>query len=155
MVRVHMSVTQHNLLQRYDSFLNVRLDKTNRYYILFLLFYKDYFMQKIVNKLMVDGKKQKAICIFVESLMLLKTSIGFQPFFLFKHVAFKLRQIFKINTIVVRSQTIYSPVFLKSNKQVAYGVTNLISCAMKLRKDEHLTMAYALNVVLLNCFFKS
>lgn len=155
MVRVHTSIHRHDLLQRYDSFLNVRSDKTNRYYILFLLFYKDYFMYQIVSKLMKDGNKQRAIRIFRKSLILLKISIGFQPFFIFKHIAFKLRQIFKINTTITRSKTIYLPVFLKANKQVAYGVSNLISRATKLRYDEHVTMPHALNAVWLNSFLRN
>lgn len=155
MVRVHMSVKQYNLLQKYDHFLNVRSDKTNTYYILFLLFYKDYFMCKLINKLMIGGNKQKALRIFLNSLRLLKTSVGFQPFFIFKHIAFKLRQIFKLNTTVVRSKVIYLPIFIPASKQVAYGVSHLIYCALQLKKEERVSTAYALYVVLLNCFFKT
>ena len=76
-----MSAKKYELLCRYDSFLHVRKEKTYRYYILFLFFYKDYFIYKIINKLMKAGHKQIALYIMQDALIQLKYLLGFQPFF--------------------------------------------------------------------------
>jgi ribosomal protein S7 len=155
MARAHMSVKHYNLLRKYDSFLAVRADRLNKYYIMFLLFYKDYFVYKVVNNIMLAGNKQNAFRILRSSLSLLKKSLGFQPFFIFKHIVFKMRQIFKLNTVTVRQKVTYWPVFLHANKQLAYGIRQLVSNAYKLATEEHIEMHAALHIVFLNCFLKA
>lgn len=150
-----MSVKQYNLLIKYDSLLAARVYTSNRYYIFFLMFYKDYFVYKLVSCIMQAGNKRKAWRIFLKAMQLLKKSVGFQPFFLFKHIVFRMRQIFKLNTVTIRNKVTYWPVFLPANKQMAYGISHLVYCADRLRKDEQLSMADALHIVLLNCFIKA
>jgi ribosomal protein S7 len=155
MVRVHMSAKKYELLSRYDRFLNIRKDTTFRYYVLFLFFYKDYFVYKIINKLMTAGHKHKALFVLKCALLRLKEILGFQPFFFFKHITFRMRQLFKVNTRVIRSKVTYYPVVLRAHNQVTYGISHLIKSSRQLCKEERHAMHDALSIILLNSFISS
>jgi ribosomal protein S7 len=151
-IRVHISARKFELLNRYDMFLQVRKEKTNRYYVLFLFFYKDYLVYKVVNKLMRAGHKNKAFLLFRRALSTLKNILGFQPFFFFKHITFSMRQLFKVNTTTVRDSVTYLPAMLSAHNQVTYGIGHLIVCARALAVEDKLAISYGLCIVLLNCF---
>jgi ribosomal protein S7 len=155
MVRVHMSAKKYELLHKYDCLINVRKEKTYRYYVFFLFFSHDYFVYKLVNLIMKAGNKQRAILIVKEALKYLKQVLGFQPFFFFKHIAFRMRQIFKINTRVIRSKITYSPVFLRAHHQVTYGVGHIIKSAHQLCRTENKPMSLSLCIIFLNCFISN
>jgi len=152
MVKTHMSEKKYDLLSRYDVFLNVRTAAANRYYVLFLFFYKDYFTHKVVNKIMRAGHKRTAYAIWRTALYKLKKVLGFQPFFIFKHITFSMRQLFKINTVSVRNKVSYSPMLLEAHTQVSYGIEHLIAFARQLSVTDKITFADCICVVLLNSF---
>jgi ribosomal protein S7 len=153
MIRFPNSNIKYDMLHRYDSFLSSKKYKIDRYYIYFLFFYKDYFLFKLINKLMKKGAKSAAIKVVRKSFFLLKQLLGFQPFFLFKHIAFQMRQLFKIQHTVIRSSlNIYYPLFLKPYNQISYGINHIVSGALQLKSEEKLVFPLALCIVLLNCF---
>lgn len=153
MVKMHMSEWKYDFLGRYDNFLYARKDKINRYYILFLFFYKDYFLNKLITKLMRHGRKWISLKCVRQALWLLKKILGFQPFFFFKHISFRMRQLFKIQKTTIRkTKIIHLPLLLKSHNQVTYGINHLLSCAKQLCKSEKKNISEALCIILLNCF---
>ncbi len=92
-------------------------NSVNRYYVLFLFFYKDYFIGKIVTKLMKAGGKARAFIIFKNALFRLKRLLGFQPFFFSKHISFRMRQLFKVQTKTIRERNVtYLPLLLRPHK---------------------------------------
>jgi len=151
-----MSALKYELLGRYDNFLCSRKDKLNRYYVFFLFFYKDYFINKIINKIMRSGNKYLALSVFRKALFFLKKKIGFQPFFFFKNLSFSMRQIFKVQKSIIRQIKItYLPLILKPHNQVTYGINHIIKSASQLVIDEKKAMSDALCIVLLNCFISN
>lgn len=153
MVKIHISEHKYSSLSRFDDLLINRQNKLNRYYVFFLFFYSDFFVYKIINKLMFHGKKSVALSLFRKSLSYLKSFLGFQPFFFFKHISFKMRQLFKIQkTLIRQSKSIYLPLLLKPHNQIIYGMNHLISCAKQLSLEEHLDISYSLSIVWLNSF---
>lgn len=153
MVKIHFSETKFNLLNKYDSLLISRKNLHEKYYLLFLFFYRDYFIYKLVNKLMYNGEKLIALHILRSSLLMLKNIIGFQPFFLFKHICFKMRQLFKIQKKVIRqSKTFYLPLLLKPHNQVTYGINHIIKCSKQLSLEEKKPIHICLCIILLNSF---
>jgi ribosomal protein S7 len=154
MANIHLSEHKYRFLQKYDVLL---LSRKNRYTMLFLFFYKDYFIYKILNKLMVDGNKYVAIAILRASLLQLKNYLGFQPFFIFKHVSFRMRQLFKVQKTIVgykdrESKEYYMPFLLKPHNQITYGINHLVACAKQIALEEHMPMPNAMSIVLLNSF---
>lgn len=118
--------------------------------------YKDYFIHKIINKIMCDGKKEQSFFIFRTSLFYLKVFLGYQPFFLFKHVAFRMRQLFTIQTKLIRKTKLYSmPLLLTPKNQITYGINHLLKCSRLLSLDEKITFSQSLYLVLLNCFIRN
>ncbi len=153
MVKTHVSETRFAFPEKYDSFLADRRNSVNRYYVLFLFFYKDYFIGKIVTKLMKAGGKARAFIIFKNALFRLKRLLGFQPFFFSKHISFRMRQLFKVQTKTIRERNVtYLPLLLRPHNQVNYGINHVIKCAHQVASTDKKTMPDALCVVLLNCF---
>jgi ribosomal protein S7 len=159
MVKTHVSELRYRVLSKYDS---ISTSRKNKYTMLFLFFYKDYFLYKLLNKLMRNGNKYIALSILRQSLFILKQYIGFQPFFLFKHVSFRMRQLYKIEKKTVRrrnmdkeSKVYYRPLSLMPHNQIAYGINNLIICAKQLVRDEKQHMSKALSIVFLNSFISA
>jgi ribosomal protein S7 len=151
--RKHYGEKQYALSLRFDDLLNVRKDKVNRYFVFFLFFHKDYFVNKLITKIMRSGHKMIALSILKKALFHLKQVFGFQPFFFFKHVAFRMRQLFKVQKTTIRNiKNIYLPLFLKPHNQVSYGINHIMKCAREIAEEEHKTMSDASCVVLSNCF---
>ena len=122
--------------------------------IYIMMVYLDPFLNKFINKIMVNGKKKLSICIFREVLYLLKCKVSFQPFFLLKKVAFRTRQLFRLKRIILKKRkiTLFKPFFLKSHNQLAYSINHIIKCAKDIKQER---IAVSLCFVLLNCFFFS
>ena len=149
-----MGEVSYNMLAKYDYLLCNKKDKA-MYYILFLFFYRDYFVSKIITKLMRRGLKGLAFNVFEDALFLLKKLIGFQPFFFFKHIAFNMRQIFKVRKVLLRqTKTSYYPMLLKPHNQVTYGINHLIKSSNELVSFENLNIKSSLCLVLFNCFVR-
>lgn len=149
------------MLRRYDNLIAWRDNgNANRnsllYSVFFFMFYRDYFINKIITKIMHHGKKELSIFIFRKALFLLKNFFGFQPFFLFKHVAFKMRQLFTIQTKLIRKTRLYTlPLLLTPSNQITYGINHVIKCAKQVLAEEHTTFSVALFIVFLNCFVRT
>jgi ribosomal protein S7 len=150
MVNVHMSARKYKFLHKYDSLL---ISRKHRYTMFFTFPYRDYFVYKIINKLMSDGKKWLASHVSRQALIATKQAIGFQPFFLFKHISYSMRQLFKIQKTIVRQQKeYYLPLLLKPHNQVTYGINHLILCAKQLAREDKISIANAPSIVFLNSF---
>jgi ribosomal protein S7 len=147
-----MSAIQYELLGRYDSYSCLRKEKKNRYFTFSLFFYRDYFVRKLINKLMHDGERRKALLTAKAALWSLKKIFGFQPFFFFKHVAFRMRQLFKVDKTVIRQKVTYAPRTLRAHNQVTYGINHLVQSARLLSADERTHIAAAMGVVPANSF---
>lgn len=161
MAKVTISIKKNMMLRRYDNLIAWRDNgNTNRnsllYSVFFFMFYRDYFINKIITKIMHNGKKELSLYIFRKTLFMLKNFFGFQPFFLFKHVAFKMRQLFTIQTKLIRKTRLYTlPLLLTPGNQITYGINHLIKCAKQVVVDEHTTFSVALYIVFLNCFVRT
>jgi ribosomal protein S7 len=156
MVRIHQSAAQYDRLGRFDEILQSRYEVIGNMYTLPLFFYRDYFMHKLVNKLMRHGKKAVSYRVLWCTLQRIKYVFGFQPFFIFKHIVFGMRQLFKISKTVIRNRrVIYSPIVLKPHNQVTYGINHVIASAVQLVSDERIKMPAALCIVLSSCFLES
>lgn len=154
MVKLHMSELRYSFLVKYDYLLCNRKDKA-MHYMLFLFFYRDYFVSKMITKLMRRGRKGLAFNVLAGALFLLKKLLGFQPFFFFKHIAFNMRQLFKIRKVLLRqTKSIYYPMLLKPHNQVTYGINHLIKSSNELVLFEKKTMKESLCIVLFNCFLR-
>jgi ribosomal protein S7 len=152
MVKLHMSERRYSLLLKYDHLLCNRREKS-LYYMFFLFFSRDYFVSKIVTKLMRRGRKDLALKTLKGALFLLKQLLGFQPFFFFKQIAFNMRQLFKIRKVLLRqTKSTYYPMLLKPHNQVTYGINHLIRSSKDIVLFEKRTMKESLCYVLFNCF---
>ena len=101
------------------------------------------------------GRKGLAFNVLAGALFLLKKLLGFQPFFFFKHIAFNMRQVFKIRKVLLRqTKNIYYPMLLKPHNQVTYGINHLIKSSKELVLFEKKTMKESLCIVLFNCFLR-
>jgi ribosomal protein S7 len=104
---------------------------------------------------MVRGRKLLALNVLKGALFLLKKLLGFQPFFFFKHIAFNMRQIFKIRKVLLRQTKVtYYPMLLKPHNQVTYGINHLIKCSKELVLFDNKTMMESVCIVLFNCFLR-
>lgn len=122
-------------------------------FICYSFFYKDYFVCKLINKLMRKGKKAVALSVIKHSFFLLKRKLGFQPFFYFKHIIFQMRQLFKVQKTVLRQVNVtYFPLLLKPSNQLNYGINHIVKGADQLVRDEKLKISDAISIILLNCF---
>lgn len=158
MVKMTISRKKNQFLREYDRFVVWRDTQNNDllYSVCFFFFYRDYFINKIVTKIMRNGKKEVSFFLFRMSLFFLKSFFGFQPFFFFKHIAFGLRQLFTIQTKLIRKIKLYTlPLLLSPVNQLNYGINHIIKCSRQLVKDEKLHFSYAFFVILLNCFLYS
>lgn len=158
MVKITISRKKNQMLRRYDNLIvwrNCGNVNSLLYSIFFFFFYRDYFINKIITKIMRNGKKELSFFIFRKALFFLKSFFGFQPFFMFKHVAFKMRQLFTIQTKLIRKSRLYTlPLLLTPGNQITYGINHLIKCARQVVLDEHTTFSVALYIVFLNCFVR-
>lgn len=132
----------------------------------------DPFIVKFINKLMKQGKKRTSLVLLRQVLFLLKQKVGFQPFFILKHIAFHARQLFRFTRITFHNKKdkkkkkenekeqeqeqeqvtrqIFIPFFLKTHNQLAYSINHIFACA---RGMKDMPFYKALFFVLLNCFF--
>lgn len=114
---------------------------------------QDYFTCKIVHQIMRKGNKSAALKLFRAALFILKKIMGFQPYFMFKRVAFGMRQLFKVNTLTIRqTRVLFKPNILRPHNQVSYGVNNIMSCMRDVRDTEKLKTPNAIAIILLNSF---
>lgn len=104
---------------------------------------------------MRNGKKDISFFIFRKCLYLLKYFFGFQPFFFFKHIAFKMRQLFKIQTKLIRKTRLFTlPLLLSPHNQITYGINHIIRCARQVVSDEKVEFHVGLYIVFINCFIR-
>ena len=149
-----MSELKYGLLLKYDHLLWNRQEKSI-YYMFFMFFSRDYFVSKLITKLMSRGRKELALKVLKGALFLLKQLLGFQPFFFFKQIAFNMRQLFKVRKVLLRqTKATYYPMLLKPHNQVTYGINHLIRSSKELVLFENRTMKESLCIVLFNCFLR-
>lgn len=157
MASTNLSRRKSILLLRYDEILSIR-DAHNRilsYSVLFLFFHRDYFISKLISKLMLNGKKELSFSILRKTLFLLKSFFGFQPFFVFKFSVFQMRQLFKLQSKLIRKVKLYTlPLLLNRENQITYGINHVLKSARQLCASDKIPLSTSLFIIFLNCFIK-
>lgn len=139
----------HDVSNSLDKIINNK----KIYSVHLLHFNSDYFTLKLLSRIMRAGKKAVAMRILIKALFALKKMFGFQPFFSFKHVAFSMRQLFKIYTVTLRkTRTIHTPAMLSPHNQISYGIGHVLACADIIQSTNKVGMDVGLATALANCF---
>lgn len=91
----------------------------------------NYLIRKFINHLMVDGKKEKAEKIFLDSLNFIKLREKKEPLILFFYALYNSKPMIEIRSVRRGGASYQIPVPLKEKRSISLGIKVLLETAKK------------------------
>lgn len=91
----------------------------------------NYLIRKVINHLMISGKKEKAEKIFLDSLNFIKLKEKKQPILVLFYALYNCKPIIEIRSVRRGGASYQIPVPLKEKRSISLGIKTLLETAKK------------------------